>query len=60
MNHVMAYVLMACGCWNIFFGLSCNTADIKTAVYGKVIPFFTGCAVCLCAMNILGWVSIFA
>ena len=60
MNHVMAYILLVCGCWNIFAALTCNTSGMKAAAFFKVIPFFTGCAACMCAMDMLGWVSIFA
>lgn len=59
MNHVMAYILLACGCWNIFASLVGQTNGFIASVFFRIIPFSTGCVVCLCAMNMLGWVSIF-
>lgn len=56
----MEIILMVCGVWWIIFGLLNNTRNIKSAIIFKVIPFFTGLATVVCAMDLIGWVYIFA
>ncbi len=58
-NKVMGIVLMICGAFWIIFSLLNNTRNIKSAIFFKVIPFFTGLVTIVCAMDLLGWVSIF-
>lgn len=55
----MEVILMICGTFWIAFSLLNNTRNIKSAIFYKVIPFFTGIATVACAMDLLGWVSIF-
>ena len=53
----MVVTLMICGIFWIIFGLVIHTKNSISAFCFKVIPFFTGLAVTLCAMNLLGWVN---
>lgn len=53
----MAIALMICGVFWIAFSLVVRTKNFISALCFKVIPFFTGLAVILCAMNLLGWVN---
>lgn len=55
----MGIVLMICGAFWITFSLLNNTRNIKSAIFFKVIPFFTGLATVVCAIDLFGWVSIF-
>ena len=55
----MAIILMICGVFWITFSLVISTKNYILAFYFKVIPFFMGLAVMLCAMDLLGWVNIF-
>lgn len=52
----MEYILLICGIFWIVAGLIANT---KNPVLFKVLPFFTGVATCLCAMDLMEWVNIF-
>jgi len=56
---IMEIILMVCGAFWIIFSLLNNTRNIKSAIFFKVIPFFTGLAAILCAMDLFGWVNIF-
>ena len=55
----MGIILMICGAFWIIFSLLNNTQNIKSAIFFKVIPFFTGLVTIVCAMDLLDWVSIF-
>lgn len=55
----MGIVLMICGAFWIIFSFLNNTCNIKSAIFFKVIPFFTGLATIVCAMDLFGWVNIF-
>ena len=52
-------ILMICSAFWIILALITNTKDIMSAIVFKVIPFFTGLAIIICAMNSLGWINIF-
>lgn len=54
----MAVTLMICGVFWIALGLVVHTKNFRSALCFKVIPFFTGLAVMLCAMNLFGWVNL--
>lgn len=54
----MAVILMICGVFWIALGLVVHTKNFSSALCFKVIPFFTGLAVMLCAMNLFGWVNL--
>jgi hypothetical protein len=56
---VMEIILMVCGAFWIISALMTNTRNIKSAIFFKVIPFFTGLATIVCAMDLLDWVNIF-
>lgn len=56
---IMGIILMVCGAFWIIFSLLNNTRNIKSAILFKVIPFFTGLATIVCAMDLFGWVNIF-
>ena len=56
---IMEIIMMVCGVFWIAFSLIINTKNFASAIYFKVIPFFTGLAVIMCAMDLLGWVNIF-
>lgn len=56
---IMEIILMVCGVFWIIFSLLNITKNIKSAIFFKVIPFFTGLATIVCAMDLLGWISIF-
>ena len=56
---IMEIILMVCGVFWIVFSLIQNTRNIKSALVFKVIPFFTGVATIVCAMDLLSWVNIF-
>lgn len=55
----MGIVLMICGAFWIISALMLNTKEWKSAIFFKVIPFFTGLATIVCAMDLFGWVNIF-
>lgn len=55
----MGIILMICGCIWIIQSLILNTKNFKSAIFFKVIPFFTGIATIFCAMNIFGWIHVF-
>ena len=55
----MGIILMVCGAFWTIFSLLTNTRNIKSAILFKVIPFFTGLATIVCAMDLFGWVNIF-
>ena len=55
----MEIILMVCGAFWITSALITNTKNIKSAIFFKVIPFFTGLATIVCAMDLFGWVNIF-
>lgn len=54
----MAVTLMICGVFWVALGLVVHTKNFKSALCFKIIPFFTGLAVMLCAMNLFGWVNL--
>lgn len=55
----MEILLLACSFYWIVFALTLNVkSGLLNKVLFKVIPFFTGVATCLVAMNMIGWVSI--
>lgn len=56
---IMEIILMVCGAFWIISALMTNTKNIKSAIFFKVIPFFTGLATIVCAMDLFGWVNIF-
>ena len=56
---IMEIILMICGAFWIVFSLLNNTRNIKSAIFFKIIPFFTGLATIVCAMDLFGWVNIF-
>lgn len=56
---IMGIILMVCGVWWIISALMMNTKNIKSAIFFKVIPFFTGLATIVCAMDLFSWVNIF-
>ena len=56
---IMEIILMACGSFWIISALMISTKNIKSAIFFKVIPFFTGLATIVCAMDLFGWVNIF-
>lgn len=55
----MEIILMVCGVFWIIFSLITITRNIQSAIVYKVIPFFTGLATIMCAMDLFGWVNIF-
>ncbi len=55
----MEIVLMVCGIFWIVFSLIQNTKNLISAIIFKVVPFFTGLATILCAMDLFGWTNIF-
>lgn len=55
----MEILLMICGCYWIVSSLILNTKNWSSALFFKVLPFFTGVITCLCAMDMLNWVNIF-
>lgn len=55
----MKYLLMVCGVYWIIFSLTQHTRNFKSSFVYKVIPFFTGILVCLCSMDMFGWINIF-
>ena len=55
----MGIILMVCGVIWCILGLITNTRNIQSAIVYKVVPFFTGLANIVCAMNLFGWVNIF-
>lgn len=52
-------ILLICGIYWISAALIVNTKTFIAAVVAKVIPFFTGLAVLLCAADLYGWINIF-
>lgn len=56
---IMGIILMVCGAFWVIFTLLINTKNLLSAILFKVIPFFTGFATILCAMDLFGWVNIF-
>lgn len=56
---IMRIILMVCGTFWIIFSLTQHTMNFKSAMFYKVIPFFTGLATIVCAMDLFGWVNIF-
>lgn len=55
----MGIVLMVCGVFWIIFSLLQHASNVKSSVFYKVIPFFTGFVTVICAMDLFDWVSIF-
>lgn len=55
----MGIILMVCGAYWIANALLLNTKGWQAAMLFKVIPFFTGLANIVCAMDVFGWVNIF-
>lgn len=55
----MGIILMICGTLWIIGAFIVNAKDFASAIICKVIPFFTGLAVIMCAMDLFGWVNIF-
>ena len=55
----MGIILMIYGAFWIISALMTNTKNAKFAIFFKVIPFFTGLATIVCAMDLFGWVNIF-
>lgn len=56
---VMGIILMICGVYWTANALLLNTKNWQSALLFKVIPFFTGLANIVCAMDLFGWVNIF-
>lgn len=56
---IMGIILMVCGAYWIANALLLNTKNWQSAMLFKVIPFFTGLATIVCAMDLFGWVNIF-
>ena len=56
---IMGIILMVCGVWWIIFALLTKTKNVWSSILFKVIPFFTGLATIVCAMDLFGWVNIF-
>lgn len=56
---IMGIILMVCGVFWIISSLMLNTKGWQSAIFFKVIPFFTGFAIIVCAMDLFGWVNIF-
>lgn len=56
---IMGIILMVCGAFWIINALMLDTKNLKSAIWFKVIPFFTGLATIVCAMDLFGWVNIF-
>jgi hypothetical protein len=56
---IMEIILMVCGVFWIISALVLNTKGWKSAIFFKVIPFFTGLTTIVCAMDLFGWVNIF-
>ena len=55
----MGVILMICGIFWIISALALNTKNFASAIFFKIIPFFTGLANIVCAMDLFGWVNIF-
>lgn len=55
----MGVVLVVCGIYWIAGALIVNTKNWQSALLFKVIPFFTGLANIVCAMDAFGWINIF-
>lgn len=56
---IMGIILMVCGAYWISNALLLSTKNWQSAMLFKVIPFFTGLATMVCAMDLFGWVNIF-
>lgn len=56
---IIGIILMVCGVFWICFAFVNNTKNIMSAIFYKIIPFFTGLATIVCAMDLFGWVNIF-
>lgn len=54
----MEIILLICGCYSILIGLVVNTKNFISSILFKVVPFLSGVMVCLVAMDLLGWISI--
>lgn len=55
----MGIILIVCGVFWIISAFMVNTKNWKSAIFFKVIPFFTGFVTIICAMDLFGWVNIF-
>lgn len=55
----MEIILMVCGIFWIIFSLIINTKNVQSAIFFKVIPFFSGIATIMCAMQLTGLLKIF-
>lgn len=56
---IMGIILMVCGVFWIVFSFIQRTKNFASAMFYKVIPFFTGLVTIVCAMDSFGWMSIF-
>lgn len=56
---IMGIILIVCGAYWITYALTINTKSCLSSMLFKVIPFFTGLANIVCAMDVFGWVNIF-
>lgn len=56
----MGIILMICGMFWITHAFIVHARNTVSAIVFKVIPFFTGLAVIMCAMDLFGWVNIFS
>ena len=55
----MGTILIICGVYWVIFSLITNTKSLLSAIIFKIIPFFTGLATIICAMDVFGWINIF-
>lgn len=55
----MGIILVVSGVFWVISALTLNTKNVGSAIFFKVIPFFTGLANIVCAMDLFGWVNIF-
>ena len=55
----MKLVLLICGIYWIIFSFINRTQNVKSAIFYKVLPFFTGLAEIICAADLYGWVNVF-
>ena len=55
----MAKCLIICGVIWISMSFITKTKNLPSSILFKVIPFFTGIATVMCAMQLYGWINIF-
>lgn len=54
----MNIALFICGCYWVFFSFICNTKNLASHIFFKVMPFATGFFTIFYAMKNMGWIYI--